>query len=111
MAIAAPNPTPSPPKFRIDVAIHDLGMNNVQGLSLAASIDLELPEPVFPLRPERLAYRGPKCHCPILAPEKKLRVFCKRFRHGGAPENLSDRKESFNILGYPNSPFASQKSL
>jgi len=70
MAIAAPNPTPSPPKFCIDIAIHDVGMNNAQGLFLAASIDLELPEPVFPLHPERLAYPGPKWHCPILALEK-----------------------------------------
>ena len=55
-----PSPNPTPAKFRIDVAIHDLLMNNPQGPSAAASLGLELPEPTFPLHPERLADPGPE---------------------------------------------------
>lgn len=70
MATAAPNPSPgstsSPANFRIDVAIHDLLMSNPQGPAPAASMGLELPEPVFPLHPERLADQGPE-----VPPEKR----------------------------------------
>jgi hypothetical protein len=64
MATPVPSPNPSsssaPAKFRIDVAIHDLLMNNPQGPAPAASMGLELPEPVFPLHPERSADPGPE---------------------------------------------------
>jgi MoaA/NifB/PqqE/SkfB family radical SAM enzyme len=65
MATAAPNTNPSltpvpAAKFRIDVAIHDLLMSNAQDPAPAASMGLELPEPVFPLHPERLADPGPE---------------------------------------------------
>jgi MoaA/NifB/PqqE/SkfB family radical SAM enzyme len=50
----------APAKFRIDVAIHDLLMNNPQGPAPAAAMGLELPEPEFPMHPERLADPGPE---------------------------------------------------
>jgi hypothetical protein len=62
MATPAPSPNASrdltPAKFRIDVAIHDLLMNNPQGPAPAADMGLELPEPVFPQHPELLADPG-----------------------------------------------------
>src|ERR1700730_2590220 len=50
----------APAKFRIDVAIHDLLMNNSQGPAPAAAMGRELPEPEFPMHPERLAEPGPE---------------------------------------------------
>jgi MoaA/NifB/PqqE/SkfB family radical SAM enzyme len=50
----------APAKFRIDVAIHDLLMNNPQGPAPAAALGRELPEPEFPMHPERLGDPGPE---------------------------------------------------
>jgi MoaA/NifB/PqqE/SkfB family radical SAM enzyme len=48
-------------KFRIDVAIHDLLMNsNPKGPAPALVKGLELPEPIFPLHPEKLSDPGPE---------------------------------------------------
>ena len=54
-------------KFRIDVAIHDLLMNsNPKGPAPALVKGLELPEPIFPLHPEKLSDPGPET-----APERR----------------------------------------
>ncbi len=51
----------TPAKFRIDVAIHDLLMNsNPQPPAPLAPKGLVLPEPVFPLFPEKLKDPGPE---------------------------------------------------
>lgn len=55
------------PKFRIDVAIHDLLMNGAnQGPHLLRPKGLSLPEPVFPQHPELLHQPGPE-----MPPEKR----------------------------------------
>jgi MoaA/NifB/PqqE/SkfB family radical SAM enzyme len=58
----APSTNPSaatPPKFRIDVAIHDLLVNSsVGGPQVPAPKGLTLPEPVFPQHPEFLNNPG-----------------------------------------------------
>jgi MoaA/NifB/PqqE/SkfB family radical SAM enzyme len=46
-------------KFRIDVAIHDLLMKNPNGPAPAMTKGMELPEPIFPLHPEKLRDPGP----------------------------------------------------
>ena len=94
MATAAPNPNPSlnpgptAAKFRIDVAIHDLLMSNAQGPAPAASMGLELPEPVFPLHPERLADPGPEVLPSGSCSEKGLTVFRKRSRQANLKGSL-----------------------
>jgi MoaA/NifB/PqqE/SkfB family radical SAM enzyme len=51
----SPTPSPAPPKFRIDIAIHDLLMNsNRRPPEPAEAKGLTLPEPVFPQYPELL---------------------------------------------------------
>jgi MoaA/NifB/PqqE/SkfB family radical SAM enzyme len=58
---------PSPAKFRIDVAIHDLLMHSAPTPPKpAANRGLTLPEPVFPQYPELLNDPGPE-----IAPEKR----------------------------------------
>ena len=58
---------PSPSKFRIDVAIHDLLMHSAPTPPQpAANRGLTLPEPVFPQYPELLNDPGPE-----IAPEKR----------------------------------------
>lgn len=55
------------PKFRIDVAIHDLLMNgSTQGPRLLKPKGLNLPQPVFPQYPELLRQQGPDT-----SPEKR----------------------------------------
>src|SRR5262249_10929567 len=50
----SPAPSPAPAKFRIDVAIHDLLMQNPKPPQPPTPQGLTLPEPVFPQRPELL---------------------------------------------------------
>jgi radical SAM protein with 4Fe4S-binding SPASM domain len=51
--------TPTPPKFRIDVAIHDLLINNPKPPEPVPNRGATLPEPVFPQYPEKLKDPGP----------------------------------------------------
>src|ERR1022692_3284281 len=54
-----PSPSPAPPKFRIDVAIHDLLMNsNVKAPTPLENKGMTLPEPVFPQHPALLSDPG-----------------------------------------------------
>jgi MoaA/NifB/PqqE/SkfB family radical SAM enzyme len=53
--------SPEPPKFRIDVAIHDLLMNSSpRPPARPEPKGLTLPEPVFPQYPEKLKDPGPE---------------------------------------------------
>jgi MoaA/NifB/PqqE/SkfB family radical SAM enzyme len=56
-----PSPAPVPPttpKFRIDVAIHDLLVNSSAKPTIPEPKGMTLPDPVFPQRPELLALPG-----------------------------------------------------
>jgi MoaA/NifB/PqqE/SkfB family radical SAM enzyme len=50
----SPNPAPATPKFRIDVAIHDLLMQNQRAPQPPEPKGMTLPDPVFPQYPELL---------------------------------------------------------